>query len=1099
MSQHIEHVQLANGLVEQIIVGWAPVRKIKRGRSRQKVYQIGGGGSGSGSVTSVGLVAPAQFSVSGSPVTSSGNLTLAWHTQSANTFLAGPTGGGASAPTFRTLSIADWQSVPCPVFQTTGDHTVGSYYTAVCFENTVPATLTIPQPPPSSSGGIYYAQNAGTDAVTVAPAAGWATGTTVRGQASIPPGGSALVFSFYHAATTVGDLYIAQMFANPMTTSGGLIIGGAKGQATNLPPNTTGTNKFLRCTSSTVSWATLTAADLPVFVAAGASHAAGAVPDPGATAHTPPYWLGEDSTWHAQTSITQLGTITVGVWNGTKIGLAYGGTNADLSGTGGTGQFLKQSSAGAAITVGTIGTSDLPSTAVLTTGANPFAADQSMGSHRLTNVTDPSGPQDAATKNYVDTVAQGLTPKPSAKVATTAGLAAYTYANGSSGVGATITFTATGTNTIDGYTTALGDRVLVKNETSTNAPNNGLYKVTTAGAGGVAGVWTRDTSMDVSGEFGGSFITVESGTANAETMWCCTTDSPTVGTTNITFAQFAPPTAYTADEVTLHLSGTQFSIKSTYVGQTSITTVGTIGTGTWQGAIIAPTYLTAMVAAGVSHSAGIVPDPGSSSHSPVYFLGDNAAWHPQTDITSLGTVTVGTWQGSTIDPGYLAGMVAAGAGHQGGIVPDPGASAHVPSYYLGDNGSWHPQTDIVHVGTITIGTWNGTTVDVAHGGTGRTSLTANALLIGEGTAGLNVVSLSLGQQVYGQTSADPIAGNPAAIKRFNINGGFDYFQAQGTSSASYTFAGAAGADTYVCDGFLANNQTGLSGWAVSQVAGGPHSTNYIKFLQSARADKLLVYQPIEAAVAQALSNGQDQVTLQVYARMPAGAVTAKLGVLEWAGTADTMALTTSGLNSAWASTASSDPTWRTNWALKSSASLALSSSWQLLSVTISALSASKNNLALVLWLDSQTTSSGELDLAEFQLTPAPCAVPWYPEDPTAEVSRCRRYYRKWSPSVVNGIITPGAGVYLTATNARLPLGFTVPMRVAPTVSVSAANNFFCQGSGNLTPSAFSPIGATTDVVVLFFTVAGATAGQAFQLIDNTASATSWLQADARLA
>lgn len=53
-----------------------------------------------------------------------------------------------------------------------------------------------------------------------------------------------------------------------------------------------------------------------------------------------------------QTSITTLGTISTGTWQGTKIGLAYGGTNADLSGTGAAKNYLKQISTGAAITVG---------------------------------------------------------------------------------------------------------------------------------------------------------------------------------------------------------------------------------------------------------------------------------------------------------------------------------------------------------------------------------------------------------------------------------------------------------------------------------------------------------------------------------------------------------------------------------------------------------------------------------------------------------------------------------------------------------------------------------------------------------------------------
>jgi hypothetical protein len=60
-----------------------------------------------GTVTSVGLAAPAQFTVTGSPVTSSGTLTLGWASQNANTVLAGPTSGVAAAPSFRALVAAD--------------------------------------------------------------------------------------------------------------------------------------------------------------------------------------------------------------------------------------------------------------------------------------------------------------------------------------------------------------------------------------------------------------------------------------------------------------------------------------------------------------------------------------------------------------------------------------------------------------------------------------------------------------------------------------------------------------------------------------------------------------------------------------------------------------------------------------------------------------------------------------------------------------------------------------------------------------------------------------------------------------------------------
>lgn len=71
-----------------------------------------GGGGGSGTVTSVGLSAPSQFTVSGSPVTTSGTLGFAWNNQVANRVLAGPTTGADAAPTFRALVVDDIPGLP---------------------------------------------------------------------------------------------------------------------------------------------------------------------------------------------------------------------------------------------------------------------------------------------------------------------------------------------------------------------------------------------------------------------------------------------------------------------------------------------------------------------------------------------------------------------------------------------------------------------------------------------------------------------------------------------------------------------------------------------------------------------------------------------------------------------------------------------------------------------------------------------------------------------------------------------------------------------------------------------------------------------------
>jgi hypothetical protein len=65
-----------------------------------------------GTVTSVGLAMPMQFTVTNSPVTSSGTLTAAFTTQSANVLFAGPTSGAGAVPTFRALTTADIPALP---------------------------------------------------------------------------------------------------------------------------------------------------------------------------------------------------------------------------------------------------------------------------------------------------------------------------------------------------------------------------------------------------------------------------------------------------------------------------------------------------------------------------------------------------------------------------------------------------------------------------------------------------------------------------------------------------------------------------------------------------------------------------------------------------------------------------------------------------------------------------------------------------------------------------------------------------------------------------------------------------------------------------
>jgi len=166
-----------------------------------------------------------------------------------------------------------------------------------------------------------------------------------------------------------------------------------------------------------------------------------------------------------------------------------------------------------------------------------------VNSAKITSLATPTADTDAANKAYVDSIAEGLDIKASCVVATTAVLPAVTYANGTDGVGATLTADANGAfAAVDGVTLAtLGQRILVKDQAA--ALQNGIYQLSTVGDAGSAFVLTRTTDFDngsPSGEIPGAFTFIEEGTTNEDAGFVCTTNAPvTVGSTAINWTQFS--------------------------------------------------------------------------------------------------------------------------------------------------------------------------------------------------------------------------------------------------------------------------------------------------------------------------------------------------------------------------------------------------------------------------------------------------------------------------------------------------------------------------------------------------------------------------------
>jgi hypothetical protein len=196
-----------------------------------------------------------------------------------------------------------------------------------------------------------------------------------------------------------------------------------------------------------------------------------------------------------------------------------------------------------------------------------LGANLNANSNTITNLPTPTNNGDAASKSYVDTQVQsaaaGLDVKGSCVAATTANLTA-TYNNGASGVGATLTASANGTLTIDGFgPVTVGQRLLVKDQTT--GFQNGIYSVTDAGSAGTPWILTRANDFDTANPGNitpNAFTFIEQGTTQADTQWVLTTNSPiTVGTTALVFSQFGAASAYVAGNGLL-LTGNSFSVKA---------------------------------------------------------------------------------------------------------------------------------------------------------------------------------------------------------------------------------------------------------------------------------------------------------------------------------------------------------------------------------------------------------------------------------------------------------------------------------------------------------------------------------------------------------
>lgn len=463
-----------------------------------------------------------------------------------------------------------------------------------------------------------------------------------------------------------------------------------------------------------------------------------------------------DGTWTTRTISGTAGNISVttgdGVASNTDINLATVSQAA-------SGSFVKVTLDGFGRVTGNTAVVTTDITALVDNTYVNVAGDTMTGSLTMgtgTHITltdDPVNPTDAANKGYVDSVAAGLSWKQAVKAASTGNL------------------TLSGAQTVDGISLVASDRVLVKNQTT--AADNGIYIVS-------AGAWTRATDADSPSELDSATVFVQQGTVNADSGWTQTATIVTVGTTSQVWSQFSGSATYiwgdglvaTGNTISVNMGAGITILPTDEVGIDVVTGKAVQLTGSAAGDQLT-FVLDGGAASGMEQSgAGLkISAAGVTNamlaNSVITFNTDsgNDAVALGETVLIAGTSTQGI---STVSTANTVTITAANASSsQKGVASfaSPTFAVTAGAVDIAANGVTNAMivndfitftgtsgSDAVALGesmaivsadsaiTTTMGANSLSiqlnTVDVAHGGTGATSFTANEVLFGNGTSAL---------------------------------------------------------------------------------------------------------------------------------------------------------------------------------------------------------------------------------------------------------------------------------------------------------------------------------------------------------------------------
>lgn len=371
-----------------------------------------------------------------------------------------------------------------------------------------------------------------------------------------------------------------------------------------------------------------------------------------------------------QATITTLGTISTGTWNGTAIGATYGGTGQTTYAVGdllsanttstlsrvaavASGSVLKSAGVNTLPVWGTLAGTDLTdnSDLVRISGTQTITGSKTFSNNITINGT-PSANTDAATVGWVLNNVAGLK-SGSVRGATTAALAITGRTS--------TTLTIGGTSfVVDGVTYANNETILVKDSTTgtgAGAWDNGVYVVSGVGS---SIVLTRVAWMDTAGETDGVYVLIQDGTSNVGTLWFTISEVTTLGTDPISFTQIQ-----TSGTIGGSIAANQVAYGSgtnTITGSTLFKTDGT--------------YLTVNTASQASST--ILTTKGTGTTNTTYGkVHQNSAGTQVFRIADDGTTVIGTGTTMTITGTSLTSTGAAVLQGGGTVTITPASGSHV--------------------------------------------------------------------------------------------------------------------------------------------------------------------------------------------------------------------------------------------------------------------------------------------------------------------------------------------------------------------------------------------------------------------------------------